>query len=196
VSTGRIAAALIVVVALAAACDDGGGGGSTSTTDKDATTDVAEEDLSTGGVPTGDGRLTACDLFSTDDAEALLGGPVSVSVDIDGAQASTCEYVLEDDATIALGVGVGTFDNTEAAEDAYLMARANAQFDELDPQDVDNLGDEAYWIADTTNFTREIAGEMLTLGELNVRDGTTLVTVYLTPPEQNTAEQAAEIAIS
>jgi hypothetical protein len=194
VSAGRIVAALVAVVALAAACDDDGGG-STSTTDEDVTTDLPEDDLSTGGVPTGDGRLTACDLFSAGDAEALLGGPVSVSMDIDEAQASTCEYVLEDDATVAVGVGIGTFDDTEAAEDAYLMARANAQFDELDPQDVDNAGDEAYWIADTTNFTREINGEELTLGELNVVDGTTLLTVYLTPPDQDTAEQTAEIVL-
>jgi hypothetical protein len=194
VRVGRLAAALLAVIALVA-CDDDSGGGSTSTTDEDVTTDVPEDELSTGGVPTGDGRLTACDVFADDDAEALLGGPVSVSVDLDEAQASTCEYVLEDDATVALGVGIGTFDDTEAAEDAYLRARANAQFDELDPQDVDNFGDEAYWIADTTNFTHEINGEELTLGELNVRDGTTLLTVYLTPPDQDTAEQAAEIVL-
>jgi hypothetical protein len=194
-SAGPLTASVLAVLLLLAACGDDDGGESGTTTD--VATDFPEgDDLSTGGVPTGDGIQTACDLLTDDDAETLLGGPVTVEMDTDEAQASTCAYVLEDDNTVALGVGIGTFDDTEAAENAFLMARANAQFDELDPQDVEGLGDEAYWIAATTNFTREIEGEELVMGELDVRDGTTLVTVYLTPPEQATAEQAAQLVLS
>ncbi|MGH9025985.1 MAG: hypothetical protein ACRDWD_07700 [Acidimicrobiia bacterium] len=194
VTGGRIATVILAVALLAGACDDDGGS-SDSATD-DVTTDLDDGDLSTGGVPSGDGRQTACDLFTVGDAEDLLGGPVENEMDTDEARASTCAYVLDDDATVAIGVGIGTYADTDAAENAFLGARANAQFDMLDPQDVDGLGDEAYWVAETTNFTRVIESEELTLGELEVRDGTTLVTVYLTPPDQDTAEQAAGLVLS
>ena len=188
-----LATAALAVALLAGACGDDGGDESSST---DVATDFPEgDDLSTGGVPSGDGNQTACDLLTIGDAEQLLGGPVSEEMDTDEAQASTCAYVLEDDATVSLGVGLGTFDDTEAAEDAFAMARANTQFDDLDPFDVDGIGDEAYWIADTTNFTRVINNEDLTVGELDVRGGTTLVTVYLTPADQDTAEAAAELVL-
>jgi hypothetical protein len=188
-----LAASALAVTLFAGACGDDGDGESSST---DVATDFpAGDDLSTGGVPTGDGNQTACDLLTSGDAEQLLGGPVSVEMDTDEAQASTCAYVLEDDSTVSLGVGLGTFNDTAAAEDAYTAARANAKFDELDPVDVEGVGDEAYWIADTTNFTRVIANEDLTVGELDARGGTTFVTVYLTPADQDTAEQAADLVL-
>ena len=189
-----LAAAVCALVLLVGACEDDGGGESGSTTD--AATDTSDgDDLSTGGVPSGDENQTACDIFTRQEARELLGGPGVRSIDLDEARASTCEYILEGDNTVFVGVSVGTFNDADAAENVFAVARANARFDELEPVDVDGVGDEAYWIDESTNFTREINGEPLTIGELNARSGATVVTVYVSPADQATAERAAAFVL-
>jgi len=194
VRSAPLAAAVCALVLLVGACEDDGGGESGSTTD--AANDATDgDDRSTGGVPSDDGNQTACDIFTRKDAGELLGGPGVRSIDLDEARASTCEYILEGDNTVFVGVSVGTFDDADAAESVFVAARANARFDELEPVDVDGVGDEAYWIDASTNFTREINGEPLTIGELDARGGATIVTVYVSPADQATAERAAQLVL-
>lgn len=176
----RLIAAGLTVLALSglAACDDNG------------------DDESDGGDDSTSAAVNeACRLFSEGEAEDVLGAPVEKETDIGGTEATSCSYVGADDPTRVLGLGVGDLETTDEAEKAILRARADAQFDGLDVRQVDDIGDEAYYLPASNNFERTINDEALTFGELGVRDGKRVVTVFVTPANEDAARAIVELAL-
>lgn len=137
----------------------------------------------------------ACELFSEDDAEEVLGAPVEKETDLGGTEATSCSYVAAHDPTRVLGLGVGDLETTDAAEKALLEARANAQFDGLEVQQIDDIGDEAYYLPASNNFERTINNEQLTFGELGARDGKRVATAFVTPADEDAARAIVELAL-
>ncbi len=170
------ALAVLALVALAA-CDDDGGEDESKDSKDDSTSAAANE---------------ACRLFSESDAEDVLGAPVEKETDLGGTEATSCSYVAADDPTRSLGVGVGDFETTDAAEKAILKARADAQFDGLEVQQVDDIGDEAYYLPVSNNFERTINNEELSFSELGARDGKRVITSFVTPGNEDAARAIAE----
>jgi hypothetical protein len=168
--------ALMLLVAVAACDDDGDDGESKG----DDSTSAANE---------------ACELFSEDDAEEVLGAPVEKETDLGGTEATSCSYVAADDPTRVLGLGVGDFETTDAAENALLKARADAQFDGLEVQQIDDIGGEAYYLPASNNFERTINNEQLTFGELGARDGKRVATAFVTPADEDAARAVVELAL-
>jgi hypothetical protein len=176
----RIAAGLTVLAfGGLAACDDNG-----------------EEGANGGDDSTSAAVNEACKLLSEGDAEDVLGAPVEKETDLGGTEATSCSYVAADDPTRVLGLGVGDFETADEAEKAILRARADAQFDGLELQQIDDVGDEAYYLPASNNFERTINDETLTFGELGARDGKRVVTAFVTPADEDAARAIVELAIS
>jgi len=175
----RLIAAGLTMFALGglAACDDGG------------------DDDPDGGDSTSAAANEACELFTESDAEDVLGAPVEKETDLGGTEATSCSYVAADDPTRVLGLGVGDFETADEAETAILRARADAQFDGLEVQQVDDIGDEAYYLPASNNFERTINDEALTFGELGARDGRRVVTAFVTPANEDAARAITELAL-
>jgi len=169
---------VVLLVAVGAACDDDGDSGDTK--DDDSTSAAVNE---------------ACKLFSEEDAEDILGAPVEKETDLGGTEATSCSYVDADDSTRVLGLGVGDLETTDAAEKVILKARADAQFDGLEVRQIDDIGDEAYYLPASNNFERTINDEPLTFGELGARDGKRVVTAFVTPESEDAARAIAGRAL-
>lgn len=170
-------AAVLALVALGA-CNDGDD--DSNSNDQDDSTSAAVNE--------------ACKLFSEQDAEAVLGAPVEKETDVGGTEATSCSYVA-DDPTRVLGLGIGDFDTADDAEKAILRARADAQFDGLEVRQIDDVGNEAYYLPASNNFERTINDEQLTFGELEARDGTRVVTAFVTPENEDAARAIVELAL-
>ncbi|MGI8796696.1 MAG: hypothetical protein ACR2IR_09000 [Acidimicrobiia bacterium] len=175
----RLLVIMLMLLVAAAACSDDDGDDGESNGD-DSTTAAGNE---------------ACELFSDDDAEEVLGAPVEKETDLGGTEATSCSYVAADDPTRVLGLGVGDLETTDAAEKALLEARADAQFDGLEVQQIDDIGDEAYYLPASNNFERTISNEQLTFGELGARDGKRVATAFVTPANEDAARAIVELAL-
>jgi hypothetical protein len=138
----------------------------------------------------------ACELFTRTEARKILGKGVRRETSITGTDASTCGYVVEKDAKRVVSFSVGEFTSGEEATIAYIRARANAKFDELKIETVRRLGKRAYWLPQTNNFERTVNDQKVTFGELTVRDGRRVYTVFIAPPSKNKARDAMELVIS
>jgi len=181
---GQVCVALVVstLFVFAACSDDDGGSESSADTRRSP---------AAASVPDG----SACELFTEGEAADVLGGAVRREMDLGGTEASTCTYVGEDDATRALGLGAGTFESDEAADNAFRRARADAQFDGLEIEDVPDLGADAYWLPESNNFERTISDQELTYGELDVRVGNRVLTAFVTPSNRDAARAIAELTL-
>jgi hypothetical protein len=173
-----VTAVTVAALVATAACDDG------------------DDGVKDDSRPTTAGGDTACDLLSREDAEEVLGAPVEKETDLGGTEATSCGYVAADDPTRALGLGVGDFETVDGAGKAILKARADAQFDGLEVQQIDDIGDEAYYLPVSNNFERTINNEPLTFGELGARDGKRVFTAFVTPANEDAARAIVELAIS
>jgi hypothetical protein len=138
----------------------------------------------------------ACELFSRKEARKILGRSVQRETSITGTEASTCGYVADKDAERVVSFSVGEFATSEESRVAYLRARANARFDGLKVQNVRRLGSGAHWLPETNNFERTVNEQKVVFGELTVRDGRRVYTVFLAPPSKSKARDAIELVIS
>ncbi|MDQ6852502.1 MAG: hypothetical protein M3046_02240 [Actinomycetota bacterium] len=138
----------------------------------------------------------ACRLLSRKDAERILGKPVRRETNLAGSQASSCSYVAEKDPKRVVGLAAAEFPSDDEASKAYTKARANAQFDGLEVENVRRLGQRAHWLPQTNNFERTVLGEKIVLGELTVLNGRRVYTVYVAPPSKKKAREAISLVIA
>jgi hypothetical protein len=123
--------------------------------------------------------------------------------------ASQCEYETDDDQV--LGLAVGTFVTPKAADDAFGMARLEAQFTDVAYEDVQGFGARrseadggplpvpglvpAYWVPDSPNRSRTEGDKEFVFGELTVLDGR-IYAVWTSPSDRALAERAMEAVLT
>jgi hypothetical protein len=138
----------------------------------------------------------ACELLTRKDAKEIIGKPVRRETNITGTEASQCSYTVEKDSKRVLGLGIGELASAEEASNRWALARANAQFDDLKIENVRKLGNRAYYLPKTNNFTRRIGEDQLAIGELTVLDGRRVYTVYLAPPSKSKARDTMDLVVA
>ncbi|HYU39298.1 MAG TPA: hypothetical protein VEM59_05610 [Acidimicrobiia bacterium] len=138
----------------------------------------------------------ACALFSRKDAKKIIGKAVRRETDITGTEASTCGYASEKDPKRVVSLSVGEFASDGEASKAYTRARANAKFDGLKVETVRRLGNRAHWLPKTNNFEQTVLDQPVTFGELTVRQGCRVYTIFLAPPSKSKARDAINLVIA
>ena len=138
----------------------------------------------------------ACVLFTRKEAKRILGTAARRETSVRSTQGSECSYTAEKNAKRVVGLAVGQFTPEDEAWKAYMTARANAQFDGLELQDVRRLGFRAHWLPKTNNFERTVLGQKLVIGELTLLQGRRVYTVYVAPPSKSKARDAINLVIA
>jgi hypothetical protein len=82
---------------------------------------------------------------------------------------------------------------TVLTENAYARARAKAQFDGMNIENVRGVAHRAYWLSRTNNFERTVVGEQLVCGELTALDGRRVYSVFVAPPSIAKARAAMQL---
>jgi hypothetical protein len=74
-------------------------------------------------------------------------------------------------------------------------ARAKAQFDGLNVENVRGVGQRAHWLPQTNNFELTVVGEQVDFGELTVLEGQRVYSVFIAPPSTSKARDAMKRVI-
>jgi hypothetical protein len=174
---------------LLAACggdgdDDDGNGGqpqATSSTPQSEEPTVSEQQpTADAGEPSAD--VDQCDLYSKDEAAALIGEPV---MDAETG-AAACVYSAESiDSYASVSVSLLSFDNPANTSTVYTEGKTQVAA----PEDVPGLGDEAYWDPEG-GFINVLAGNHFVVTAVSFADGQ-----YTTAEAREAATTVAETAV-
>ena len=132
----------------------------------------------------------ACKVLTRNEARRVLGQAARREAKLRGVQGSECIYAAEEDAKRIVRLALGEFPSDDEASEAYTRARAKAQFDGLDIENVRRTGQRAYWLPQTNNFERTVLGEQVAFGELTVLEGRRVYSVFVAPPSKKKARDA------
>lgn len=149
IACSALAAAALVFAAACGGGDDGDGGGDGNGAQATATKPAAEPTAKATDAPatpaaTGAPAVTldVCSLVAKADIEAAIGAPVLDGKPEQAANLFTCSYAEPEFSNFsAAGVAVLVADNASDAKEAYDLAKSNA----AEVQEVDGLGEAAYW---------------------------------------------------
>jgi hypothetical protein len=137
----------------------------------------------------------ACKVLTPKEAKRVLGKTPRREAKIRSVQGSECIYAAEKDAKRIVRLALGEFPSKDEASNAYTRARANAQFDGLEVENVRRDGQRAHWLPQTNNFERTVLGEPVEFGELTVLEGRRVYSVSIAPPSKSKARDAMKRVI-
>lgn len=155
---GLILGAALAVAALGSACggdDSDNGGDATKPAATQQATQAATQAASTPVATSAAEGVDACALVTKADIEAAIGAPVLDGEAEQAANLYTCSYNDPAFANISIaGVAVFVELREGEAQEIYELAKSNA----AEVQEVDGIGDEAYW-DDTLNTMQILSGK-------------------------------------